>query len=359
MWRDEVAETETTNSNEFFLPNFCNLQSVLVVVVLVELFAFVLTLAAAPHSEDLWGVLALHSLFMQWAGLISAALLCLLRRPLSRFSDRLAGVVSYFMLLFTISGLSLVAYATLDWAGFPITTESRLEFLLRNLGIAAIVLALTLRYFYVTFQWRQRTRAEARARLEALQARIRPHFLFNSINTVTSLIHDKPDEAEEALLDLADLFRASLREEQQFIPLSEELELTRRYLGMESLRLGERLQFDWQLGQGIDRLQLPPLILQPLVENAVYHGIEPQPQGGTVTIAIHRDAGQLNVAVSNPCPQEVNQPGSERESGNRIALENIRARLGAHYGERASLTLEQGEGEFRVQLCLPAEEGGA
>ncbi len=349
-----VAATDTTNSNEFFLPNFCSLQSVLVVVVLVEMFAFVLTLAAAPHSEDLWGVLALHSLFMQWVGLISAAWLCLLRRPLSRHSDRLAGVVSYFLLLLTVAGLSMAAYATLDWAGFPITTESRLEFLLRNLGIAAIVLVLTLRYFYVTFQWRQRTRAEARARLEALQARIRPHFLFNSINTVTSLIHDKPDEAEEALLDLADLFRASLREEQQLIPLSEELELTRRYLGMEALRLGSRLQIEWQLQQGIDRLQLPPLILQPLVENAVYHGIEPQPEGGTMTIGIQREAGKLSVVVSNPCPLE----GSERESGNRIALENIRARLGAHYGDRASLMIEQGEGEFRVQLSLPAEETG-
>ena len=347
-----MAPEQNNKKSEFFLPDFCGLQSVFVVVVLVELFAFVLTLASAPHSDDLWSVLALYSLFMQWAGLISAGLLCMLRRPLSRLSDKLAGLVSYFMLLLMIGGLSLLAYATLDLAGFPITTESRAEFLLRNLGIAAIVLALTLRYFYVSFQWRQRTRAEARARLEALQARIRPHFLFNSINTITSLVHDKPDEAEEALLDLADLFRASLREEQQFIPLAEELELTRSYLGMESLRLGERLQLDWQLEEGIDQLQLPPLILQPLVENSVYHGIEPNPEGGTVTIAIRRDAGQLSLAVSNPCPVA----GGERSSGNRIALDNIRDRLGAHYGERASLTIEEGEGEFRVQLCLPAEE---
>lgn len=348
-----MAPAQNSDDNEFFLPNFCGLPSVFAVVVLVELFAFVLTLASAPHSSDLWNTLALYSLFMQWAGLMSAALLCMLRRPLSRHSDTVAGIVSYFILLLTIGVLSLVAYATLDLAGFPITTESRLEFLLRNLGIAAIVLALTLRYFYVSYQWRQRTRAEARARLEALQARIRPHFLFNSINTVTSLIHDKPDEAEEALLDLADLFRASLREEQQFIPLSEELELTRRYLNMESLRLGERLTLEWQLGEGIERLQLPPLILQPLVENAVYHGIEPRPEGGTISIDIHHDAGQLTLAISNPCPASGDQPVHD---GNRIALENIRDRLTAHYGDRASLTIEGGEEIFRVQLCLPAEE---
>ncbi len=344
---------QATSDNEFFLPDFCGLHSVFAVVVLVELFAFVLTLASAPHSDDLWSVLALYSLFMQWVGLVSSALLCMARRPLSGLSDTLAGLVSYFMLLLTIGVLSLIAYTTMELTGFPNVIDNRREFLLRNLGIGAIACALILRYFYVSYQWRQRIRAEARARLEALQARIRPHFLFNSINTVTSLIHDKPDDAEEALLDLADLFRASLREEQQFIPLADELALTRRYLNMESLRLGERLQLRWQLEEGIETIQLPPLILQPLVENAVYHGIEPLPEGGTVTIVIRRDAGQLSLAVSNPLPHG----GSERGEGNRIALENIRARLAAHYGERASLTLEEGESEFRVQLCLPIEEG--
>lgn len=342
----------STNDNDFFLPDFCGVRSVFAVVVLVELFAFVLTLASAPHSDDLWSVLALYSLFMQWVGLISAALLCLLRRPLSRLSDSVAGMVSYLLLLLTIGVFSLLAYTTMEQVGFPITIESRIEFLLRNLGTAAIVCALTLRYFYVSHQWRRRIRAEARAKLEALQARIRPHFLFNSINTVTSLIHSKPDDAEEALLDLADLFRASLREEQQFIPLADELTLTRRYLNMESLRLGDRLQLEWQLEEGTEKLLLPPLILQPLVENAVYHGIEPRPEGGTIIIAIRRETGQLSLAVSNPLPE----PGDSRTAGNRIALENIRARLDAHYGDRASLTIEEGGETFRVQLCLPAGE---
>ena len=349
-----MTPQQNSKESEFFLPNFCTLQSVVAVVVLVELFAFVLTLASAPHSDDLWSTLALYSLYVQWAGLLSAALLCLLRRPLSRLSDTVAGVASYLMLLVVILLLSLVAHATFELAGFPITTESRSEFLLRNLGIGAIVLALALRYFYISYQWRQRMRAEAQARLEALQARIRPHFLFNSINTVTSLIHDKPDAAEEALLDLADLFRASLREEQRLIALRDELELTRRYLNMESLRLGERLSIEWLLEQGIEALQLPPLILQPLVENAVYHGIEPHPEGGTIQIAIRREAGQLSLAITNPCPQGEGESG--RGSGSHIALENIRARLAAHYGERAKLDIESGEGSCRVQLCIPAKE---
>jgi two-component system sensor histidine kinase AlgZ len=347
-----MAPAKNRSDNEFFLPDFCGLPSVFAMVVLVELFAFVLTLTTAPLHDDLWSVLALYSLFMQWVGLLSAALLCMARRPLSRLSDALAGLVSYALLLLTIALLSLAAYAIMEQTGFPNTIENRSEFLLRNLGIGAIICALTLRYFYVTHQWRRRTRAEARARLDALQARIRPHFLFNSINTVTSLIHDKPDEAEEALLDLADLFRASLREEQQFIPLSEELTLTRRYLNMESLRLGNRLQLEWQLEEGAERLLLPPLILQPLVENAVYHGIEPRPEGGTVTISIQCDDGKLILAVSNPLPEDSDRRGG----GNQIALDNIRARLAAHYGERASLAIDEDKGTFRVQLRLPAGE---
>jgi two-component system sensor histidine kinase AlgZ len=338
----------------FFLPDFCGLPSVFAVVVLVELLAFVLTLAAAPRHDQLWDILALYSLFMQWVGLISASLLCLARRPLSRLSDTTAGVVSYALLLLVIGLLSLTAFAVMELTGFPNTITSRYEFLLRNLGIGAIVCALTLRYFYVSHQWRRRIRAEARARLEALQARIRPHFLFNSINTITSLIHERPDDAEEALLDLADLFRATLREEQLFIPLAEELALTRRYLNMESLRLGARLQLEWHLEAGAEQQLLPPLILQPLVENAVYHGIEPRPEGGAIGITIRHQAGRLLLTVTNPLPA----PGEGRSDGNHIALENIRARLDAHYGGRAALTIHEDEGRFEVQLALPAEGGG-
>jgi two-component system sensor histidine kinase AlgZ len=351
--RSPQQSAQRDTERGFFLPDFCSLPSVFAVVVLVELLAFVFTLAAAPHRDELWSVLALYSLFMQWAGLVSAALLCMARRPLSRLSDAAAGVASYALLLLIIGLLSLAAFAVLEVIGLPHTITSRSEFLLRNLGIAAIVCALTLRYFYVSHQWRRRIRAEARARLEALQARIRPHFLFNSINTVTSLIHERPDEAEEALLDLADLFRATLREEQQFIPLAEELALTRRYLNMESLRLGARLRLEWQLEEGTERLLLPPLILQPLVENAVYHGIEPRPEGGSISITIRRQTGQLLITVANPLPT----PGEGRNGGSHIALENIRARLDAHYGGRASLTLHEGEGQFEVQLALPAEGG--
>lgn len=339
------------DNNEFFLPDFCGLQSVFAVVVLAELFAFILTLTTYPFSADPWSDLAMSSLFMQWAGLTSAVVLCLSRRLLSNLHDITAGLLAYAMLLATIALLSEAAFSLMPLAATTLFTTNHNEFLLRNLAIGAILIALALRYFYVQHQWKQRTRTEAEARLQALQARIRPHFLFNSINTVTSLIHSQPDVAEEALLDLSDLFRASLGDEKGRIPFCDEVALTRRYLHMESLRLGERLTFEWDTGAIPDNALIPPLILQPLVENAIYHGIEPKPEGGIVRLGGRVNGDALHLSLSNPLPAD----DYPRKSGNRIALENIRERLAVRYGKAATLSLEENDGLFTVDLTLPLE----
>lgn len=337
--------------NDFFLPDFCGLYSVFVVIVLSELFAFVLTLTGYPFSADPWTDLALTSLFMQWAGLTSAGLLCLSRRILARLPILYAVLLTYLMLLATIALLSDATFTLIPQLATPLFTSDHNEFLLRNLAIGAIVIALALRYFYVQHQWKQRTRAEAEARLQALQARIRPHFLFNSINTVSSLIHSHPDIAEEALLDLSDLFRASLGDEKARIPFSDEIALTRRYLHMESLRLGDRLRLEWDTSGIPDDALLPPLILQPLMENAVYHGIEPRSEGGTIRLHGTQNGNFMELRLSNPLPS-TDYP---RKHGNRMALENIRERLDAHYGNNALLSLEESEELFTVNLTLPLE----
>lgn len=338
-------------TGDFFLPDFCGLNSVFAVVVLAQLFAFILTLAGHPHSSNLWQDLALISLYMQWVGLSCAVVLCACRPWLSRLTDSLAGMLGYLLLLLTIALLSEAAWQFDRLGGVGLIGPSHIDFMLRNLTIGAIVAALALRYFYVQSQWRRGIRAEAEARLQALQARIRPHFLFNSINTVSSLIHRHPDRAEEALLDLADLFRANLREERHHIPLAQELELTQRYLRMEALRLGERLQQEWQVAAGCEALLIPPLIVQPLVENAVYHGIEPRREGGRVLVSIDCTGEQLQIEIRNPLGD-----GPATHQGNHMAMDNIAQRLYAHYREQASLRHELSEGEFVVTLTLPREE---
>lgn len=333
-------------SDTFFLPDFCSLPAVFGVVVLSELFAFILTLAQLGRGVEMWDTLALTSLFMQWAGLTGAAVLCAGRRALARLGDRGAALVSYGLLLLVILLLSELAWRFVLEPGLH--GGSHAGFLLRNLAIGAIVSALALRYFYVSHQSRRRLVAESEARIQALQARIRPHFLFNSMNTIASLTRSDPARAEAAIEDLADLFRASLGDGRRLIPLAEELTLTRRYLHVESLRLGTRLHLDWQIDALPPDAAIPPLALQPLVENAIYHGIEQLADGGTIAVRGVWEGELLTLVVSNPCPGQ----GRER-SGNRVAVDNIRQRLAFHFGADAVLDTEERAGSYQVRLRWP------
>jgi len=195
--------------------------------------------------------------------------------------------------------------------------------------------------------------ALAEARLQALTARIRPHFLFNSLNAVLSLIRAEPRRAETALEELADLFRALMRDNRDLLPLADEIALCRQYLNLEKLRLGERLNVEWGVVDVPEDLKVPPLLLQPLLENAVYYGIEPSSEPGTVRIRFARKGDELHIGLANPCP-----PGSAASGGNHMAVANIRERLALYYDLEARLEtkeveLKNGRREYRVRIVLP------
>jgi two-component system sensor histidine kinase AlgZ len=196
--------------------------------------------------------------------------------------------------------------------------------------------------------------AEARSRIQALQARIRPHFLFNSMNTIAALTRSDPARAEEAVEDLADLFRATLRDSHSPLRLKEELELTRIYQRIEALRLGDRLKVTWDVAELPMRALVPGLTVQPLLENAIYHGIEPLPNGGTVTVAGRVVNGEIEIVVTNPVSPE--RPATSERPGNRLALDNIRQRLALAYGARGSIDVEQPPHEYRVTIRFPFAE---
>jgi two-component system sensor histidine kinase AlgZ len=337
-----------------FLPDFCNIRLVFGVVVIAELLAFVLVLVDLP-SGDFWHRLGLVSLFIQWVGLTSAAFLCGLRPLFARMGNAATATVSYLLLLLITLVLSEFAYRILHLQGLEAELRGlgHGEFLLRNLAIGVIVHALALRYLYVQHQWRCQVEAEALARLQALQARIRPHFLFNSLNTIAALTRSQPAVAEEAVQDLADLFRATLGDARDRVTLAEEIAITRQYVQLEVLRLGERLDVDWELIDLPGKLLLPSLMLQPLVENAIYHGIEPLAEGGVIRVWVRADEQQVIVRVSNPTPPADNR---QLREGNRIAQDNIRQRLGLAYGERASLRAGQRNDRYEVELRFPREE---
>jgi two-component system sensor histidine kinase AlgZ len=338
-----------------FLPDFCGWRIVFAVVVIGEMLALVLTLAPATGG-DRWSNLGLVSLFVQWVALTGTAVLCLARRHLARLGDVPAATLAYLLLLTAIVLVSLVAQVLAEWLGIDqlLSGGWRNDFLWRSLAIGAIASAVSLRYFYVRHQWQRQVLAESRAHLEALQARIRPHFLFNSLNTVASLTRTRPELAETTIEDLAELFRASLGNPAEGVTLALELELAHRYLNIEQLRLGDRLTIDWKVDDLDGDLAVPALTVQPLLENAIYHGIEPRPDGGTLSVRGSRDGEDVVLVIENPLPVH----RGNRDSGNHMALENISARLAAFYGRKDLLLTIVTEDRFRATLHLPLGREG-
>ncbi len=317
----------------------------LLTVLLVELLALVHVLADSGLPRFDWNLLATTSLFLQWVALLSAALLCLLRRPLDRLGLRAAAALA-LALVAAVTWLSSLAALWL----FPPVAAGAVPgwWLLRNALIAVLLGGVALRYFHLRQELLARERSELQARLDALQARIRPHFLFNTLNSIASLIASRPEAAERAVEDLAELFRASLQEAGSGGSVNDELRLCELYLEIERLRLGDRLAVEWSVPAELRELPMPGLMLQPLLENAVCHGIAGLPAGGTVRVSLDRERGSLRALVENPLPER-----PLRAEGQRLALNNIEQRLRALYGERASLRCERRGGVYRAELRFP------
>jgi two-component system sensor histidine kinase AlgZ len=337
------------------LPDFCAARAVLAVALIVELTAVVLTLAHTGPTSSLWTDLARTSLFLLWIGFGCAAVLCLLRPRLGRFSLPVAsslalGAMVAVVALVTEVALWLTRSPWFGAQGGPLAAPPEAwRFRIGNLAIGLIVAAVALRYFHVSGEWRRSVELQARARVHALQARIRPHFLFNSMNTIAALTRSNPAQAEEAVQDLADLFRATLSDQRQHITLAEELEVARTYQRIEQLRLGERLQVVWEVADLPPAAEVPSLLIQPLLENAIHHGIEPRAGGGIVSVSGVLDGDTIGITVRNPLP-EASEPAHE---GHRLALANIRERMELMYAGRALVEAGRQGDEFVVRLRFP------
>jgi two-component system sensor histidine kinase AlgZ len=348
-------------SDGLFLPDFCSTRVVLAVVLLAQLVAILLALARYESGDQFWDNLGRISLFLLWCTLLSAALLCWTRGVFGTRGPVVTSIATLAIVLGCVFFVSVGAWWMAGaFQGLPAllagNTGELPGFLLANLAIAAIVTGLLLRYFWVAAQWRREIEEEARSRIRALQARIRPHFLFNSMNTIAALTRSDPARAEEAVEDLADLFRASLSDASATVTLKEEFELSRIYQRIEGHRLGDRLTVEWRIGSLPLRARIPALSVQPLLENAIYHGIEPLPDGGTVIIEGRRDdaAGMIELSIENPLADEPHA-GTRQRPGNRIALDNLRQRFALAWGGRASVTAGPVDGRYRVVLRFPVE----
>lgn len=336
----------SSDSSKGFLPNLCAIRMVFAWVITAQLLAIVLTLAAAP--SDFWVDLSLRSLYIQWIGLSLCGLLCWMRIWLNQLGNQLAGILAWLLVLLVTSMIFLISRWLLgDWPDFA------WQQLISHVGISAIVGAIVLRYLYELQRQHERQLAESRARVQALQARIRPHFLFNSMNTIASLTRVDAELAEQVVEDLSDLFRASLSDASQASTLGKELALAEGYLRIESQRLGDRLKVAWDLQDLPMSAPMPALLLQPLLENAVYHGVEPSLNGGEIEVVGRYRRGVINLSVSNNLPED----NTNVRKGHKIAQANVRERLQANFSEQADMRVGMVDGRYQVRLFFPFEEG--
>ena len=327
--------------NTSHLPNFRNLGIALRILIIANLAlifaAFILSDGADAFIYQLTSI----STFAQPI-LLSNLLLLYGFHPLLNKTTYRRAIVFVFILI-ALGTTAVHAFFSQFW----IFTDQ--PTILRVMFYCWLMTAITLYYF--NLHHRAYSPAITEARLQALQARIRPHLLFNSLNAVLSLIRDQPKQAETALEDMADLFRVLMAENRELVPITQEIALCRQYLALEKLRLDERLNVVWQIDDVLPDILIPPLLLQPLIENAVYHGIEPSASSGTINIQIYTKQNETHLLLKNPCTTQ-----NKHHHGNNMALKNIKERLTLHFDLEASLKSKLVDGIYEVHITLPNQK---
>ncbi len=328
------------------LPDFCRLPALFALFVVGALTVTVMWLAGDARRD--WSAYSVSMLFVTWLALVVAVMLCKLRPLLQRLPGRSPYVGVWLLIVLVVLLASTLARWLDNALQMGLINGSMHVFVRDNVVIAALLGAAMLRYFYVLAQWQARLAAVTRAQVEALQARIRPHFLFNSMNTVAALIRVDPAAAERTVEDLSELFRAALGPHDIGDgTLAEELALVERYLAIEQLRLGARLRVRRELDDLPADFPLPRLLLQPLVENAVRHGIQPLREGGEVIVRGQREGNGVRIEIVNPLPDTPAKPG------NGHGLDSVRQRIAYRYGPLAKVHAGAQDDRFVVLLQLP------
>ncbi len=341
--------------DNYFIPDLCRGQGLLGLLVIAGLFAVLMTLMRSGISAFdflLLGNIALEIFFI---ALLSAVFLCQGRRFLNHLSLRQIALINYFLVLLAAA---ICAALVELWSNYLLNAVWRVDYLLiiNTVLIAAIPAGAILRLFYLQHQLRQQQSASQQMRIEALQSKIRPHFLFNSMNSLASLIRTDPDKAEQTLENLCDLFRYALHDGTDGVSLQLEVDSCKKYLQIEKLRLAERLQYDWDIDVDMTNISVPALILQPLIENAVFHGIQPARKGGYLKIRIYRDGEWVCIELVNSLETNGEQR-FQKPAGHNMAINNLRHRLDAFFNQQAELQETVKQNHYHTRMRFKPTEG--
>lgn len=345
-WLISLRQQPRLDGTDHLLPDLCRGEGLLGMIILAEILSTSMVIAANGLATFDWAAFARISLIALMVTLVSASILGKANRFLAGASRAVAVLASYGLaLLTTLLCACLAEIARTSGASAPFFDPLQVG---RHLALTALPAAIVLGYLLLHNELRTQQRAELQSRIQALQSRIRPHFLFNSMNMIASLIGSDPEKAERVVVDLSDLFRQALADAQTLIPLREELALCRSYLALEQLRLGNRLKVAWEISDyGVDAI-IPCLTLQPVLENAIYHGIQLLPDGGEINVSIKRVKDRVEIMVRNP-----SYPLMHYNKGAKMAIENVRLRLQAHFGPGAQVTSEARESSYITRISYP------
>ncbi|MEZ7818413.1 MAG: two-component system sensor histidine kinase AlgZ [Candidatus Azotimanducaceae bacterium] len=311
----------------------------------------------ALSIEMTWHHFIYTSLFALWVVLVFSIALHFLRPFFARTPIFYSVICVFLVGIAATAGVHILM-------NMVFSNEPSPEYLLpRRLAIVILCIGAYLRYTVLRQRLIRQEESELHSKIQALQSRIRPHFLFNSMNIIASLIPSDPETAEQVVEDLSELFRASLQEEGSFVRLEDELDLCQRYVRIEGLRLGERLVMNWAISEAKELAKIPLLLIQPLLENAIYHGVQPIPEGGTIDFTLEYIGEEMLVTISNPVPQFDSIYGSDDHmarndsksvgKSNNLAIANIRTRLEVLYGPKAQLTTSLQGNTFLTKLRCP------
>lgn len=337
------------NSNEFWLPDFCSRTFTFRIAVICVVISLFLLLAQTPvlWPFPLWDYILLLLLTGSVMG-TSFFLICRWRQRMMAWRHLAVSATVVAIIMINLLWLSLGGFMLLDALELPMLSFVSNEYaaIFRHLLMSGLFAGLFMRYLTLQAQLRNREKAALQARLEALQARIEPHFLFNSMNIIASLIASDPDKAEQVVEDLSALFRASLKDTAD-VSLADEVALCRRYANIEELRLGDRLNIDWQIPEAIKSVRIPLLTLQPLLENAIRHGVEMSSTPCKISLAVQISPDWVRIRLTNPLPAQPSRPG------NQMSMRNVLLRLQARFGPDAQLEAAPEAGHFVTELSFP------